>query len=222
MAKAEAKHTPTDWDLIDVLRYLTLAPLSYEIDAALREMEQRLGDGQLPLKVEHYVEGKLHSFVMDPFQFRHKYNLKLDGDWMWVVPRSGIQWGKRDYTVAEQDVITLWPPRPPAAQTAPDLQPEDKAGLDPFKTEAADRTSVERSSQKPLTTKDWLASEIKRQQELNNIPKDITSASHQIRSQMEKAVRAGDVKQLLEPRTIETHLRLTTSLFPKKNRSRKS
>jgi hypothetical protein len=39
---------------------------------------------------------------------------------------------------------------------------------------------------------------------------------------MGKAARAGRVKGVVEPRTIEKHLRLTTNLFPKKKRSQKS
>jgi hypothetical protein len=117
-----------------------------------------------------------------------------------------------------QHALHIWSPRPSASQPAPEQQPEDKAGP----TEAVDHSSTEQSPPEPLTSKEWLKLEIERREKRGDIPKEITEFSVQIHGEMEKAVRAGIVKGVIEPRTIETHLRNETDLFVRKKRSPKS
>jgi hypothetical protein len=140
-----------------------------------------------------------------------------DGHWEFSVRRSDVERWERLYPALAEP-----PPRPPAAQTAPDQPPEDKPGPDPVKTRAAERPSAGQSPQESLTSKDWLKGEVERRKKLGDIPVTITELSKQIHSEMEVAVRAGIVKRVIEPRTIETHVRDTTNLFPKKKRSPKS
>ena len=210
MAQAADQRTPIEWTLPDLLEYFTLRPFGYSINRALREMSQAIATGKLPLKREYYVNGKFHTDWLDPFHFHLKYALELDRVTAVVrVVKRGWLPGETSfhYAVAEQDVLALWPPRPPASLPAPGLRPEDKA---------------EQSLQKPLTSKEWLKDEIDRRIKLGDIPKGITAFSEQIHSKMKKAIRDGVVNRLLKPRTIETYLRTTTNLFPKKKRSPKT
>jgi hypothetical protein len=210
MAQAANQHTPIEWILPDLLEYLTLEPFGYSINRALREMSQAIATGKLPLKREYYVNGKFHTDRLDPFHFHLKYALELDrGTAMVRVVKRGWSPGETSfhYAVAEQDALALWPPRPPASLPALGLRLEDKA---------------EQSLQKPLTSKEWLKNEIDRRKKLGDIPKGITEFSEQIHSQMKKATRDGVVNRLLKLRTIETYLRTTTNLFPKRRRSPKS
>ena len=130
MAQAVDQHT-IEWTLPDLLEYLTLAPFSYSINRALREMSQAIATGKLPLKREYYVDGKFRTDWLDPFRFHLHYTLELDRVTAVVrVVKRGWLPGEASfhYTVAEQDVLTLWPPRPPASQTAPAQQPEEDKG----------------------------------------------------------------------------------------------
>ncbi|MFZ2081289.1 MAG: hypothetical protein WAV38_32505 [Xanthobacteraceae bacterium] len=211
MAQADRQHTASK-DLDDLLRYLTVE-LGYEKYDALWEMEQKYLDGQLQLEKQECVrDGEPYGdAVAIDANFGH---IELDRRGrVRVVPLIPL-WREVRYGIAEGcDARAIWPPHPPASH---------KAGPDPFKTGVADRSSDEQSSQESLKSKDWLAREVDRRKKLGDIPKQITGFSRQIHSQMEVAVRAGVVKRVLEPRTIETHLRETTILFPKKKRSLES
>jgi len=154
MAKAAKKHTPIDCeteDLTSVHRYLV--ELGYEIEPALRTMEQHIATPEFPLKVEEYVDGELRNAynVTDRFYFRTKYKLKFDlyDQEVRVVPRiwrlmwgGGLAFVERRYRVGKQTVRLVWPAFPPASQTAPDQQPEDSTGPDPFRTGTAGRPSA--------------------------------------------------------------------------------
>jgi len=155
MAEAVNQHTPIK-DLDALLPYLT-EELGYEKYDALWEMQERIWDGQLRLTRQRHVDGKPCSPTdgksynpepVDPSFFRSKLILDFDHrhDRVEVVERVvGLPWDLR-YRIAEGcDVRAIWP-RPPAAQTAPDQQLEDKTG-DPVEAEADDGLSAGDSPQ---------------------------------------------------------------------------
>jgi hypothetical protein len=217
MALAVEQHIPIKY-LDDLLRYLT-EDSGYTKGVAEYMANQRYKDGHLRLTKVEYVGVKPQGEVpIDP-QFGH---IEVRRGRMRFVPRE-LLWRKAIYKIAEGcDARAIWPCRPPASQPAPDQQlVEDKVGPDSFK--AAHSPSAGQPRQKPLTSKEWLGGEIKRREDAGNIPEGkITEFSGQIHTEMEKAGRAGIVKWVIEPRTIEHHLRTTTKLFPKKKRSPKS
>jgi hypothetical protein len=207
MAQAVEQHIPLDvdrWTLNKAFDYLTVT-LGYPENRALHEMERERLAGRLVVQVHKVVDGKTQG---DPEYLppdkKHKFVRHLG----WVVPQNH-KWGDNRWTVYKQRVLELWPIHPPASQSGP--RPlEDN-------TEAAGQ-----SPQKPLTTKEWLKKEVERREKLDDIPEEITEFSEQVHSQMKGAAKAGAVKRVIEPRTIEQHLRVTTSLFVKKKRSSKS
>jgi hypothetical protein len=212
MALATYQHTPIK-DLDDLLRYLT-EDLGYTKGVAIYSMNQHYHgqlDGRLVLEKQDLIRDNepCGGWVTTNANL---WDLKLDRDGhVQVIPRIKL-WRKARYRIAEGcDARAIWPPGLPAPQTAAEQQQEDKAG-----------PSAGQLRQKPLTPKEWLKGEIKRREDAGDIPKEITEFSVQLHSEMEKAVRAGTVKGLIEARTIETHLRDTTSLFAKKKRSPKS
>jgi hypothetical protein len=146
MDEAAEQVTPIEWwALDDLLEYLTLAPFRYEIDEALLKMERAISTGDLLLYFDtDAIDGKLQTYEFDPFRFHTAHTLKFDyfSQLVRVVPRRGLQVGRRGYKLIKQDAQRVWPLRPPASQTAPDKQPEDKAGPDPFRTGAAGRPSA--------------------------------------------------------------------------------
>lgn len=145
MARAVDQHTPIEWTLPDLLEYLTLAPFGYNINRALREMSQAIATGKLPLKRVYYVDGKFHTDWLDPFRFRLHYTLELDRVTAVVrVVKRGWLPGEASfhYTVVEQDVLDLWPSRPPASQTAPDQQPRRLTKVAKPDSRTADRDAA--------------------------------------------------------------------------------
>jgi hypothetical protein len=204
MAQASDHPTPIK-ELDDLVDYLTENLRCTKV-VAVCVMNEAYSAGDLWLEKQDLIgDGERYGDWIAVHDFGH---LKPDSDGhVQVVTKL---WRKARYRIAEQcDARAIWPARPPASQSAP-RQLENK-------TETA-----EQSPQKRLTTKEWLKSEVERREKLDNIPKEITEFSGQIHSEMEKALRAGVVKGLIEPRTIEGLLRTTTKLFPKKKRSRKS
>jgi hypothetical protein len=153
MATQAAEHvTPINCeteDLTSVHRYLVES--GYEIEPALRTMEQHIATPEFPLTVEEYVDGELRNAynVTDRFYFRTKYKLKFDlyDQEVRVVPRiwrlmwGGLAFVERRYRVVKQTVRLVWPAYPPASH-APNQQPEDMAAPDPFRTGAAGRPSA--------------------------------------------------------------------------------
>jgi hypothetical protein len=143
MAQAVEQYTPLDedrWTLNQAFDHLTVT-LGYSEERALREMEQQRLGGHLMVRVYKVVDGKLQS---DPEYLPCKKDHKLVRHLGWVRP-LGLKWGV-DFrcTVYRQRVLELWPPHPPAAQTAPKQQPKDKAGPDPLN---GDHPSAVQSSQ---------------------------------------------------------------------------
>jgi hypothetical protein len=120
--QAAGKHTPTDWGLTKVHRYLT-GTLGYKKKRALYIMEQCRLAGHLPIKVQKVVDGKPQG---DPFDLPTDKTHELVLDRGWVYPR-GLPWSdsycKFDCTVAEQVVLTLWP-APSALQLSEPLKPK--------------------------------------------------------------------------------------------------
>jgi hypothetical protein len=205
MAQAAYKHTPTDWISLNVLlRYLSLAPFAHSIDRALHEIWQRISSGELRLKVEHHVDGKLQSYEIDPFYFRANYTLELDSySLVRVVRRGGLQWGRRDYKVAVQDALALWPSHPPASQTAPAQQLEDKTGTGhPLATlPASDPPST-----KPTIV--WITAEARQLKADGKITKGMskTELASLLEHQSEGAAEAGKLKKQLTLRYIRNQL----------------
>jgi len=128
MAQAADQHTPTEWGedrwtLDEIFDYLTKA-LGYPEDRALYEMEQARLARQLVLRVEKIVDGKPQGDPEYlPFNKKHKLVRHLG----WVVPQNH-KWGDNRWTGYRRGVLDLWPPRPPASQTAPAQQPEEDKG----------------------------------------------------------------------------------------------
>jgi hypothetical protein len=222
--QAAAEHTPIEWwTLEDLLEYLTLAPFRYEIDVALHEMERYISTGELPVIVDHYFDGELQSYEIYPFAFHTKYTLVFDFSTQQVRivrrgPRGAYQWGfvRGDSgRVTKQDALRVWPPRPPASQSAP-RQLEDK-------TEAAERPSAGQSSHQtvasPLKPKAWLPIEHKRRQQLTDIPipKDITTYTQQLHNAAVEAVGQRQLTNAPSARRLETLLH-DLDLFPKVKR----
>jgi hypothetical protein len=82
-------------------------------------------------EVHKVVDGKLQG---DPEYLPCTKAHKLFRHLGWVRP-LGLKWPDFNVrcTVYRQRVLELWPSRPPAAQTAPEQQPEDRTRPDPFK-----------------------------------------------------------------------------------------
>ena len=208
MAQATNQHTPKTLD--DAARFL-IEERGYEKNPALCwEILGQIWAGRIKLR-RHWKKYDLNgnpqedgAQVVDRAAFRSR-NLDFDRHGhIRVVP----EWGDDRYTIVEPcDFWIIWPAQ--ASQSALDQQP----GAGP---------SAEQSSPEPLATKDWLKGEVERREKLDDIPAEITAFSRQIHSQMKEALKAGTVKRVIEPRTIETRLRETTNLFPKKKRSQKS
>jgi hypothetical protein len=154
--RADDQHTSID-DLDGALRYLT-EELGYENYPALWEMSERIWNGQLRLTRQIHVDGKsyfpwdhptMHGTPkpcnqepVDPSFFRSNLILEFDRhDRVQVISQSGFEWCDFRYRIAKGcDVRAIcWSRRPPAPQAAPDQQPEDSAGPDPFRTGAAGR-----------------------------------------------------------------------------------
>jgi hypothetical protein len=138
------QYTPLDedrWTLNQAFDHLTVT-LGYSEERALREMEQQRLGGRLVVQVHKVVDGNLQG---DPEYLPCKKAHKLFRHLGWVRP-LGLKWVDFDFrcTVYRQRVLELWPPRPPAAQTAPEQQPENKAGPDPLD---GDQPSAVQSSQ---------------------------------------------------------------------------
>ena len=219
MAQAAEQHTPREWSPEDYLRYVRLT-LNCGINNALREMERRIvGDQLLLIRRRYDADGnrKGDPVLIDRFNFLRNYTLQFDfGDRVRVVMRRPDTALGGTYVVgfAEDGPIIRGPgrvtdgyytvierpPRPPAAQTTPDQQPEDKAGPDPPKV--------------------WLPLEHERRKQQNNIPKDITTYTQQLH---EAAVEAVGQRQLINApsaRRLETLLH-DLGLFPKIKRRTK-
>jgi hypothetical protein len=108
---------------------------------ALYEMEQHRLVGDLRVVVRGYdADGNPKG---KPFDLGTDKKNELVYDRVWIHP-LGLPWGDFRCTVTEQNARALWPPRLPASQTAPDQQPEDKAGPDPLNS---DHPSAVQSSQ---------------------------------------------------------------------------
>jgi hypothetical protein len=129
MAQAANQHTPIK-DLDDVLRYLTVE-LGYKKGVAVFMMNERYSAGDLRLERQDCIrDGEPYGgWIAIDAKFGY---LKLDRKGhVRVEPRVKL-WREARYRIAEGcDVRALFSPRPPAAQTAPDRQPEDKAARDP-------------------------------------------------------------------------------------------
>jgi hypothetical protein len=121
MALATYQHTPIK-DLDALLRYLT-EDLGYRKGVAVFVMNERYKDGHLWLTKVEYVGVKPQGEVpIDP-KFGH---IELDHGRMRFVPRERL-WRKAIYKIAEGcDARAIWPPRPPASQTSPDEQQDER------------------------------------------------------------------------------------------------
>jgi hypothetical protein len=155
MAEAAEQHTPREWSLDDYHRYVRVT-MSCGINAALCEMERRVVAEQVLLICD--------GVAINRFDFLSNYRFQFDaGDRVRVVTRRpdarlfpggitritkfdedgrAVRMGPGRvmdgyYTIVEQDAR---PSRPPAPQTAPARQLEDKVG-------PADRSSAGQSSQ---------------------------------------------------------------------------
>jgi hypothetical protein len=220
MAQAADQHTAKEWSLEDYLRYVRLT-LNCGINKALREMERRIVSDQLLLIRRRYdADGnrKGDPVLIERFNFLRNYTLQLDeDDRVRVVTRRPdtffgptlvsdkalvqrlTYWDRGRVTDGYYTVIER-PPRPPASQTAPDQQPEDKTGPDPPKV--------------------WLPIEHKRRQQLNDIPKNITAYTRELHPAAVKAVRQGRLTYAPSARRLETLLH-DLDLFPKIKRRTK-
>jgi hypothetical protein len=218
MAQAADQHTAKECSLDDYVADL-IAKSGCNRPDALSEMRERFVHGRLILIRQRLVDGKPYNpfdrkpcdkeevhpndFYRPDFDFRGRVKVGVNSN-------DSFEYC---YTVAELPWLT-------ASQTGPAQQLEDKTG--PAK--AADRSSAEQSSssQESQTSKEWIKLEIERREKLGDIPEEITEFSRQLHSQMKDALRAGVVDRAIVPRTIETHLRVTWKIFPKKKRSKKS
>jgi hypothetical protein len=225
MAQAADQHTAKECSLDDYVADL-IAKSGCNRPDALSEMRERFVHGRLILIRQRLVDGNPYNpwdrkpynkEQVEPDDFERSYSLSLQSDFrggykvrVHVISSDSFEYC---YTVAELPWLT-------ASQTGPAQQLEDKTG--PAK--AADRSSAEQSSssQESLTSKEWIKLEIERREKLGDIPEEITEFSRQLHSQMKDALRAGVVDRAIVPRTIETHLRVTWKIFPKKKRSKKS
>ena len=198
-------------NLDDLLRYLT-EDLGYEKYPALWKMEECLWAGQFsPVKRQLYLDGKPKddAVVLDRVYFVDK-RLDLNSrDWVRIVPPIGFEWGDYRYTVAEQVVRRVLPHHP---QTAPDQQ------------EAAGCPSAVQPSHQPvaapLKPKAWLPLEHKRRQQLNDIPKEITTYTQQLHEAAVEAVGQRRLTNAPTARRLETLLH-DLGLFPKIQRRTK-
>jgi hypothetical protein len=151
MAQAANQHTTNEWDLTRLHRYLC-EELHYRIEPALRAIEEGIATGRVDVEVQEFARGKSlgDPVNVNPLDFDNDWTLKFDPYAKEVrvvrkVPR--LEWHaepylERRYTIREQAARLAWPPRPAASQTAPDQQPEDKAGPDPFRTGGAGRPTA--------------------------------------------------------------------------------
>jgi len=119
MSQAADQNTPIR-DLGALLRYLTVE-LGYTKGVAVFMMNERYLDGQLELTKVEYVGVKPQGEVPIDSEFGH---IELDRRGVRFVSRIKL-WRKVIYRIAEGcDVRGIWPRRLPAAQTAPDQQPD--------------------------------------------------------------------------------------------------
>jgi hypothetical protein len=120
MAQAVEQHTPIEWSLTKVHRYLTGA-LGHEKKRALYMMEQCRLVERLPIKVQKFVDDKPEGGSFDlPTDKTHEL-VHYQG---WVYPR-GLPWGDYRCTVTEQNTRALWP-APSTAQSSQE-SPKPKA-----------------------------------------------------------------------------------------------
>jgi hypothetical protein len=121
-------------EIDDVHRYF-VEVLGYEKYDALWKITEHITNGLLLLNRQRWVDGLLGSEplgnpeVVDGSYFFANYMLGFnDHGRATVVPRR-TEWCDYHWTIDGRcDVRALWPPL--AAQTAPDQQPENKAGPD--------------------------------------------------------------------------------------------
>jgi hypothetical protein len=145
MAKAKEKHTPNlDWDLTDLHRYLCVE-LGYEIDPALREIENAIATGRLELKVQGFVMGipQGDAVKVDPFDFRIDFELKfdryakmvmlvqiIDREWsaLFFEGSKPVPFVERRYTISEEAARVVWPASPESDAPLPQpITPSKKA-----------------------------------------------------------------------------------------------
>jgi len=143
MAQAADQRTPKTLD--DAARFL-IEERGYEKNPALCwEILEQIWAGRIKLR-RHWKKYDLNgnpqedgAEVVNRAVFRSR-NLDFDRHGhIRLVP----EWGDDRYTIVEPcDFWIIWPAPAQASQTAPEQQPADKAGPDPFKTGAAGRPSA--------------------------------------------------------------------------------
>jgi len=207
MAQA-AGTIPSDedrWRLNQAFDHLT--ELGYTEKRALREMERERLAKRLLIKVQKVVEGKPEG---DPFYlpFDEKHELVYRGG---HVSPVGLPWGNFDFrcTVYRQRVLELWPPRPPASQTAPVQQAEDKSGPDSFRID--DGRAALPATDPPKPTKPtivWITAEARQLKADGEITKGMskTELASLLEHQSQGAAEAGKLKKPLTLRYIRNQL----------------
>jgi hypothetical protein len=180
-------------------------------------MERRVITGQSELL---WYDANGNPNLVDPVDFRLNYTFQLDRyDQVRLLTQSQAlylgfdpsdPYNARAVIGGYFAVIDY----PPASQTAPDQQPADKAGPDPF-------AGIDRPpAQAPLKPKAWLLAEHERRQQQRDVPKDITTYGKQLHNAAVVDVRRGRLTNVPSARRFENLLH-ELDLFPKIQRRTK-
>jgi hypothetical protein len=204
MAQAAEQHTPSsiEWSLDDYVAQL-IVTLGCEKYPALWGMWDRIANRRLLFFRLRLVDGKPYSpwdhktihgtpkpfnkELVDADYFRSNYRFEFDDHDR--VRVNSQEWFVYRYTVAE-------PLRPPASQTAPDQQPEDKARAG----RPSPRTVPASDPPKRVNTKEWIKAEVIQLKKDNAIPSDACRRITNFAKFLEKRMdTAAEINKLIRP-----------------------
>jgi hypothetical protein len=212
MAKAKAKFiAKPDWDLSDLHRYLCVE-LDYEIDPAVREIENAIKASRLELMVQIVVQ-LVQIFVqpgpffqpgpgpwmpqgdpvkVDPYDFRIDYALEFEPHNKTVkvvCEKLDREWARSTFGGGTfpgfvQRYYTI--SEAAARQLWPSRLPASQAAA---KQQTEDRADLD--SYKPTSTKAWVVAEVAGMKKAGEIPKGIikTDFAQLLEKQMGKAAK---------------------------------
>jgi hypothetical protein len=175
MAMAAEQHTPAEWKLDVLLRYL-VQRFRWRENFVLYAIDQRIANGDLPLKVRHYdLDKKFQGEnVVDPGYYRSYLGLEIRDGRVHVTSKYfALVPGEFRYTVLEQDVQSVnWLAQ--SSQNAidaatPAIETIERRDNEPGST----GPTVANLTTEPVTTKAWATAEVIKMKRNKEVPDDI-------------------------------------------------